>query len=186
MLTYFPQIQEEFSVLRQLFSDRVDLYDNADATPTLALSELERHKWVHFACHGGLDSEKPFESYFKLYDGNLSLRQIMRAKLPDAEFAFLAACHTTHSDIEGNPDESLSLAAAVQFCGFRSIVGTLWAMSDNDGPALARDFYGYILRNGPQHMDIRDSAVALHRAVEAMRQRGVPAERWTTFVHVGI
>lgn len=180
------QVHEEFTVLRELFSNHVNIYDNADATPICILSELKKHNWVHFACHGGLDTERPFESYFKLHVGNLSLRQIMRAKLPDAEFAFLAACHTTRVDVGGNPDESLSLAAAIQFCGFRSIVGTLWTMSDDDGPVLARDFYSYMLRNGPQHVDIRDSAVALHKAVEAMRQRGAPAERWTTFVHVGI
>ncbi|EPS97092.1 hypothetical protein FOMPIDRAFT_63634 [Fomitopsis schrenkii] len=181
-----PKVHEEFTVLRELFSNHVNIYDNADATPICILSELKKHNWVHFACHGGLDTERPFESYFKLHVGNLSLRQIMRAKLPDAEFAFLAACHTTRVDVGGNPDESLSLAAAIQFCGFRSIVGTLWTMSDDDGPVLARDFYSYMLRNGPQHVDIRDSAVALHKAVEAMRQRGAPAERWTTFVHVGI
>jgi hypothetical protein len=30
----------------------------------------------------------------------------------------------------GTPDEVVHLASAMQFCGFRSVVGTLWAMED--------------------------------------------------------
>ena len=33
----------------------------------------------------------------------------------------------------GTPDEVVHFAAAMQFCGFRSVVGTLWAMEDIDG-----------------------------------------------------
>ncbi|THU77271.1 hypothetical protein K435DRAFT_893101 [Dendrothele bispora CBS 962.96] len=181
-----PQVRKELSILQELFSTSISSYDNAEATPDLVLSQLKQYKWVHFACHGGLDATRPFESYFKLHNGNLSLRQILRSNLPSAEFGFLAACHTMRGDVEGNPDEGISLAAAVQFSGFRSIVGTLWAMSDCDGPVLARDFYRYMLRNGPQNIKQSDAAIALHKAVESMRNAGVPVERWSTFVHVGI
>ncbi len=84
------------------------------------------------------------------------------------------------------PDEVLTLAAAMQFCGFRSIVGTLWTMSDNDGPVLAEKFYTHMLRNGFDKMDVCDSAEAVHLATKSMREAGVPPHRWTTFVHVGI
>ncbi|THU91189.1 hypothetical protein K435DRAFT_968301 [Dendrothele bispora CBS 962.96] len=181
-----PQVRKELSILQELFSTSISSYDNAEATPDLVLSQLKQYKWVHFACHGGLNATRPFESYFKLHNGNLSLRQILRSNLPSAEFGFLAACHTMRGDVEGNPDEGISLAAAVQFSGFRSIVGTLWAMSDCDGPLLARDFYRYMLRNGPQNIKQSDAAIALHKAVESMRNAGVPVERWSTFVHVGI
>jgi hypothetical protein len=41
---------------------------------------------------------------------------------------------------ESIADEVLHLSA-VQFCGFGSVVGTMWAMADTDGRDLARDFY---------------------------------------------
>lgn len=110
----------------------------------------------------------------------------MRNNIRNAELGFLAACHTKSGDVKGNPDEDLSLAAAFQFSGFRSVVGTLWAMSDNDGPVLARHFYSYMLRNGPQNVKHSDAATALHMAVTAMRDANVPVDRWCTFVHVGV
>jgi CHAT domain-containing protein len=65
----------------------------------------------------------------------------MQARLPNAEFAFLSACHSAAGDNLGTPNEVIHLAAAMQFCGFRSIVGTLWAMEDVDGQDIAQDFY---------------------------------------------
>ncbi len=128
----------------------------------------------------------PFESGFILHDNKrLSLRQIMQAKLPNAELAFLAACHSAAAGPNA-PDEVLSLAAAVQFCGFRSIVGTLWTMNDSDGPVLAEAFYKHMLRNGQENADVRDSAEAVHLATKAMRERGVPIQRWATFIHLGV
>lgn len=52
------------------------------------------------------------------------LLDIVRRQLPSAEFAFLSACHTAELAEESLADEVLHLAAAMQFCGFRSVVGT--------------------------------------------------------------
>ncbi|KAH8997462.1 hypothetical protein EDB92DRAFT_1430156 [Lactarius akahatsu] len=65
----------------------------------------------------------------------------MRSELPTAEFAFLSACHTAEMTEGSIVDEGLHLVAAVQYCGFRSVVGTMWAMSDVDGRDLAKHFY---------------------------------------------
>lgn len=35
-------------------------------------------------------------------------------------------------------------------------------------------------------LDVRGSAFALHQSVKEMRDRGVPVERWSTFVHIGV
>ncbi|KAI0300955.1 hypothetical protein BC826DRAFT_966599 [Russula brevipes] len=51
----------------------------------------------------------------------------------NAEFAFLSACHTAEMADGSIADEALHLAAAVQYCGFRSVVGTMWATADVDG-----------------------------------------------------
>ena len=42
----------------------------------------------------------------------------------------LPAFHTTVGDQE-SPDEMIHLATAVQFAGFRSVIGTMWAMDDS-------------------------------------------------------
>jgi len=55
----------------------------------------------------------------------------------------LSACHTV-GDMVGTPDEVIHLAAAMQFCGFRSVVGTLWAMEDVMGVMLLRILSAYV------------------------------------------
>ncbi|PSR71021.1 hypothetical protein PHLCEN_2v13125 [Hermanssonia centrifuga] len=183
-----PKVKDELFKLKNLFPSHVlRVRDDDRAQADSVLLNLRDHSWVHFACHGSLDASSPFKSGFMLHDKKLSIRNIMQAKLPNAELAFLAACHSAASEsMSKTPDEVLTLAAAMQFCGFRSIVGTLWTMSDNDGPVLAEKFYKHMLRNGLDHTDVRDSAEAVHLATKSMREAGVPLHRWTTFVHVGI
>ncbi len=152
----------------------------------MVVADLQHHSWVHFACHGTIDTKSAFESGFVLHNAQrLSLRRIIQARLPRAEFAFLAACHSAAAESKA-PDEVLSLAAAMQFCGFRSVVGTLWTMNDRDGPVVAEAFYKHMLRSGLAQVDIRDSAQAIHVATQNMRQQGIPLRRWATFVHMGI
>ena len=84
-------------------------------------------------CHGLLEIGKPFDASLELHGDNLTLLNIIGSQLPAAEFAFLSACHTTELTEGSVTDEGLHLAAAMQYCGFRSIVGTMWAMADTDG-----------------------------------------------------
>ena len=99
-------------------------------------------QFAHFACHDVLDTGKPFEASFKLHGGSrLTLLDMVRSRLPDAEFAFLSCCHTAEITEESIADEGLHLTAAMQYCGFRSVVGTMWEMADTDGRDLAKSFY---------------------------------------------
>jgi CHAT domain-containing protein len=116
---------------------------------------------------------------------HLTLRGLTQARLPNAEFAFLSACHSAAGDVRGTPDEVIHLAAALQLCGFRSVVGTLWAMEDVDGRDVAKDFYEYMFREPGAGANFRDSAVALNQATRAMRRKRMPVYRWIKFVHIG-
>lgn len=79
---------------------------------------------------------------------------VVGSRLPDAEFAFLAACHTAELTDDSPADEALHLTDAMQYCGFRSVVGTMWAMADTDGRDLAGNFYKLVFsgrRTGVQY-----------------------------------
>jgi len=111
---------------------------------------------------------EPFRSAFELQDGPLSLSDLIHARLPKADFAFLAACDSANSGgTTDTPDESLHVAAAMQFCGIRSVVGTLWPMDDVDGPRVAAVFYQHMF----EESNSRKSAEALHKVVSAMRNK---------------
>jgi CHAT domain-containing protein len=65
------------------------------------------------------------DSAFLLSDGKLSIQDFMTMRLPDAVLAFLSAYQTARGN-EDVPDEAVHLAASMLFCGFRSVVGTMW------------------------------------------------------------
>lgn len=158
-------------------------------TGAAVIGDLHKHSWVHFACHGHQNPE-PFHSSFELSavsrGGHLKILDIIAARLPDAQLAFLSACHGAAGDIKGTPDEVLHLAAALQFCGFRSVVGTLWAMADVDVPDVSEDFYRFMFRD-VENVDIRDAATALNLATRATRKRSsMTLGRWVNFVHIAV
>ncbi|KAH9053720.1 CHAT domain-containing protein [Lactarius vividus] len=162
---------------------------SATATPETIVEGLKVHRFAHFVCHGLLEIGKPFDASFELHGDNLTLLEIVRSQLPTAEFAFLSACHTAELTEDSIADEGLHLASAMQFCGFRSVIGTMWAMADTDGADLSKHFYKSIFsestgRGGMPYYE--RSARALQFAVKKLRKkRGITLERWVNFVHYG-
>jgi CHAT domain-containing protein len=134
-----------------------------------------------------LQPGRPFESSFLLQEKtHLTLLRIAKSHLPTAELAFLAACHTAELAEDGTPDEVLHLTAAMQFSGFRSVIGTMWAMVDEDGQDLSEHFYSKMFAAGAQRASYEKSARALRYAVRKLRiEKRVSLERWVNFVHYG-
>jgi hypothetical protein len=56
-------------------------------------------------------------------------------------------------------------------------------MRDEDGPFIAKHFYGRLFAGGS--IDLNTVPYALDEAVSALRVSGAAPERWATFVHVG-
>ncbi|KAJ8580215.1 hypothetical protein M405DRAFT_753549, partial [Rhizopogon salebrosus TDB-379] len=156
---------------------------DSDATVQRALDALNRHQWVHLACHGMPNREKPFESSFTMRDGPLTITDIIRPRLHTPEFAFLSACHTTVG-YESSPDESIHLAAAMQFSGFRSVIGSMWSVDDKVVGQIVSAFYDNMI-NESGKLDCRRAAVALHKAVKKLRKK-IPLEQQIVLVHIGV
>ena len=184
-----PTVGGEIQVVQALDTEVTSLISGA-ATPTAVLDSFQHHRFVHFACHGTLEANKPFEAGFELHgEERLTLLKIVRADLPTAEFAFLSACHTAEVTEGSIIDEGLHLAAAVQYSGFRSVVGTMWAMVDEDGRDLAENFYKALFSDSKREQGTpyhERSAKALRFAVKKLRKkRRISHERWVNFVHYG-
>jgi CHAT domain-containing protein len=79
---------------------------------------------LHLACHG-IQKENALDSHFLLADGPLSVATLAKLDLPNAVFAFLSTCEAAKGD-KNQPDQAVHLAASLLFCGFRSIIGTMW------------------------------------------------------------
>lgn len=92
------------------------------------LDILPRASMLHLASHGHQDPDNPMQSGFAMKDDMLTIAALMRLKLSRAFFAFLSACETAKGDAS-QPDQTVHLAAAMLFVGFRSVIGTMWCVS---------------------------------------------------------
>ncbi|KAG8889120.1 hypothetical protein FRB98_005735 [Tulasnella sp. 332] len=185
--TELPNVNREITAIIQQAAN-VTVLEGERCTRDAVLAGLKKAEWVHFACHGHQHRTEPFKSHFSLRecDAPLTLLDIISNGLPNAELAVLSACHSAAGD-KTTPDEAIHMAAGMLFAGFRSVVGTMWAMDDRDGPVMAEAFYKYMFRNGRSEVvDCRDAAKALVMGVRELRRRKVPMERWINFVHYGI
>ncbi|KAG8894149.1 hypothetical protein FRB99_001485 [Tulasnella sp. 403] len=162
------------------------LLEGQDGTPDAVISRIPNHTWAHFSSHGYPGEDNPLRSYFPLHCGHLEVLDILQTQMPDAELAVLTACHTAHVDTK-SPDEFLHLVEAMQFAGFRSVVGTLWEMDDMDGTFVVMEFYRQMfeeLERGNRSA-YTCAARALNKTVQKLRSKKVSPWRWVNYVHYG-
>jgi CHAT domain-containing protein len=158
--------------------------EDSDATVQGVLDALNHNQWLHLACHGMPNRQRPFESSFAMRDGPVMIKDIIRSNWQNPEFAFLSACHTTVGD-ENSPDESIHLAAAMQFSGFRSVIGSMWSVDDDVAQQVVSTFYDKLVDDSGR-LDCRQAAMALHKAVKKLRRKNVALEHQIVFVHIGV
>ena len=178
--------EEEIAKIRDYIPD-VKVMIGKQVTRDLLLSALRQHSWAHFSCHGHWNTLQPFQSYFELFSKEtVSVLELAKERLTHAEFVFLSACFAATPDLAGAPDEVIHLASAMQFSGFRSVVGTLWELIDKDAPQLASDFYQNLVQEGKEKLNFKDTARALSSAVNMMRKKpNMTPNRWIQIIHIG-
>ncbi|KAH9014271.1 CHAT domain-containing protein, partial [Lactarius pseudohatsudake] len=183
-----PGVWKEMEVVQGL-PIPVTTLSSAHATRQTVAEGVQSHHLVHFACYATLEFGKPLEADIKLHgEDRLTLLDIANSRLPSAEFAFLSACHSAEPTDGYDPTEGLNIAAAMQYHGFGSVVGTMWDMVDTDGREISESFYRYLLACGGEIHDVplgERSARALRDAVQVMRRKGYDLERWVNWVHYG-
>jgi CHAT domain-containing protein len=115
--------------------------------------ELARYRYVHFATHGYLDSERPDLSAIVLSlvdksgkpeDGFLRTHDIYNLNLP-AEVVVLSACQTgLGKDIKG--EGLVGLTRGFMYAGARRVVVSLWNVNDKATADLMERFYKGMLQ----------------------------------------
>ena len=121
------------------------------------------------------------------YGGNRVSAHPSTMEFVAKHYVFLSCCHAAEITKDSVADEALHLTAAMQYCGFRSVVGTMWEMADVDGRDLAKSFYKLLFSGQDTGVPYYEkSAGALRDAIQRLREkRGITLERWVNFVHYG-
>lgn len=150
--------------------------------------ELSKYRYVHFATHGYIDSERSslsaivlslVDSEGKPQDGFLRAHEIYNLNLP-AELVVLSACETgLGRDLRGEGLEGLT--RGFMYAGARRVVVSLWNVNDKATAELMGRFYRGMLR------EKKTPAAALRTAqMEMSRQKQWQSPYyWAAFVLQG-
>ncbi len=116
--------------------------------------DLSKYRYVHFATHGYLDSERPdlsavvlslVDEQGKPQDGFLRAHEIYNLNLP-AELVVLSACQTgLGKEIKG--EGLVGLTRGFMYAGARRVVVSLWNVNDKATAELMRRFYRRMLKD---------------------------------------
>ncbi len=133
---------------------------------SLKAQKLGDFQVLHFAVHGIADRKFPERTALVLLsdpsageDGLLQPREISRFGLR-ANVVVLSACETAAGPTIGQ-EGVLNLARAFLIAGARSVITTLWTISDDTSTALMKQFYQN-LANGH---DVADALLEAKKAV---------------------
>lgn len=177
-------VTEVEGIKKYLPQEQLHHLNSNEATVDAVLEQMRHHEWIHLACHGLQDVERPLECAFVLHDDKLKLERLMAQSLENAELAVLSACQTATGD-QTLPEESLHLAAGMLSVGYPNVIATMWAIHDSDGPIMTSKLYEYLFKY--QELGL-SPAYALHEAMKHLKEKiGVKEfERWVPFVHFGL
>jgi len=141
---------------------------NANRTTVLA-GGLSQYRYVHFATHGFLDTERPglsalvlstIDAEGKPRDGFLRANDIYNMKLP-AELVVLSACQTgLGKEVKG--EGLIGLTRGFMYAGAKRVVVSLWSVNDKATSELMAKLYSRMLKdNQPPSAALRAAQIAM-------------------------
>ena len=153
-----PAVPVELAAIASIWQEDKTYFLNQEFTLPNLKAQRRQHQIVHLATHADFrDSE---DSFIQLWDTKLKLEQLRELKwheTPTVELLVLSACRTAIGDEE----TELGFAGLSVQAGVKSVLASLWLVSDAGTLGLMTEFYQH-LRSTPI------KATALQQAQIAM------------------
>jgi hypothetical protein len=188
---HLPGATAERRLMISIFGHRHDVLltdlPEHSASRIAITTALATHRWAHIACHGTQNLIDPASAGLVPYDwqtaGLVGLGDLTGPAHTGGDFAFLSACQTATGGVT-NLDEAVNLTAAMQYVGWRHVIGTLWTINDSTAADIARLVYDELVTDSV--LDADRSAIALHHAVKHQRdQNPLKPSLWARYIHTG-
>ena len=185
-----PYTAQEAEQILRVVPDKSNLKAvGFDASRATAIGgQLSEYKYLHFATHGYLDTERPELSALVLSqidrrnqpeDGFLRVDDIYNARL-SADLVVLSACQTgLGKEVRG--EGLMGLTRAFLYAGVPRVIVSLWNVNDQATSELMADFYKKLLRGGKRPSEaLREAQVELRK-----QKRWESPYYWAAFVQHG-
>lgn len=125
--------------------------------------KMEAAQWLHIACHGWFNQEKPLDSYLELGNNvHLTAQTVLTWRL-NARLVVLSACQTGVSRVLRG-DEPMGLVRAFLVAGASAVLVTQWDVDDLATYLLINKFFELIAGEND-----RSLAIALVEAQQWLR-----------------
>ena len=166
-----PATRKEVGAITSFYPDARVLLGR-EATEAALKSLAPQARRLHVACHGLLDERFPLNSALALStpeelqegrdNGLLQAWEIFEEMRLDADLVTLSACDSGLGKEMGG-EGLVGLVRAFQFAGARSVLASLWSVSDDSTADLMRRFYGYLREGRSKDEALRAAQVDLIR-----------------------
>jgi CHAT domain-containing protein len=149
-----PHARTEVRELARLFGAGTRVFVGSEATEARARALAPEAGYLHFAGHAQADDRFPHDTYLALAsspgpdgpDGRLQAREICGQLRLKSALVVLSGCETAAGPELGGAG-LLGLTYAFRLAGARTVVASLWPVSDRSTATLMRAFYSR-LRSG--------------------------------------
>ena len=163
-----PYAAVEVEQIARLFGVEARVLQAQEATVWATESGLEHSNYLHFACHGQYQTERPLASGLLLSGGDILTLAELFARQSNMKFwrlVVLSACQSALTDQVWLPEEAIGLPAGFLQAGALGVIGSLWSVSDLSTSLLMLKFYDLHLKSEtPSDRGPLSPARALQRA----------------------
>jgi CHAT domain-containing protein len=144
-----PYSEIEIDNAATFFPDSLKL-SHSEASETNLKNKASSYDILHFATHATFDNDDPFNSSLLLAsdgsnDGKLTVEEIYQLQLKPS-LVVLSACETGLGKYSAG-DEIIGFYRAFMYAGAKSIIATLWPISDEATSFLINEFYQALKKN---------------------------------------
>ncbi|MCA1994046.1 MAG: CHAT domain-containing protein [Coleofasciculus sp. S288] len=181
-LSALPDVQKEIAMIHNIWGSKVG-EDLVNEELTLENLKSQRREQpfgiVHLATHANFNAESPKDSYLQLWDYRLTFDEFRKLKLntPPVELLVLSACKTGL----GDEDIELGFAGFAHREGVKSVLGSLWEVSDRGTLELMTGFYGQLF----QENTIKAEALRQAQLAMLKNEQFSHPHYWSGFTLVG-
>jgi CHAT domain-containing protein len=170
-----PLVEVEISALRNIFPEATIL--SGERANRESFSRAAQHaSFVHVATHATYRQDNPMFSNFKLADGYVTALDLFSMNC-SANLVALSGCQSGLGHI-AESDDLLGLTRGFLYAGARSLLMSLWTVSDESTVTLMNEFYKEWGAGATK-------ARALQKAMRTVRLTYPNPFYWAPFILVG-
>lgn len=154
-LSPLPGTKDEVEVIGGLYKEKATLLVGENATEEQAKELSSTVSIIHFACHGFVDNLFPLDSALALTipeefgsdheNGLFQAWEIMQDVRLNADLVTLSACATAQGKLMSG-EGIIGLTRAFQYAGAKSVLASLWSVSDLSTKEFMTLFYRNLIK----------------------------------------